>query len=164
MARGLATVLTLVLMGCASIAGLDSTEGARPATEPAEAGAEREQAAATFTCGAQACTAGKQACCVHATTFECVDVAVGCTAPAQDGGGDAAPSGPPVTCTTYNNCGEDDCCYDPISGSACRSSCSSGQARLCRLGVDGCGDERQCVPMTSSPLPETGECVSSGGS
>jgi len=173
MGRTAVTLTFALVVGCASIAGLEgedapAIDGAPtvPSGDPdaGEAGAAEapEQPAATFTCGTEECVFGKHACCVEGTAVRCEDVAAGCRA---GDAGDAGAPAPPLSCSTYNNCSDDDdCCWDPVTGAECRSRCSSGQARLCRLGVDGCGEDRDCRPLEDGgPLEGVGECVRTGG-
>ena len=179
MGRHLVGTCVLVLVGCASIAGLEGADP-EPETAPAttttsvdgaDAGADGaaaeppEQHVSTFACGATTCIVGEHACCVQGASLMCAGIDAGCPAPSPVGDGSAPPSGgPPLACTSYNNCDDDeDCCYDPQSGSVCRSQCLQGQARLCQLASDRCGEERDCRSMTNAPLQGVGECVRSGG-
>lgn len=172
-------LFALMLVGCASLAGLESVNenSSSPTAEPGagttpmngagEAGVSpepAEEAATTFTCGTSECVAGQDSCCVHGANFACVDSKVGCSAPAVDGGDGGVPSGPPINCTTYNNCGENECCWDSVNGAVCRKECSPGQHSLCRLGVDGCGSSSDCKTLPGSPINTIGECVYTGES
>ena len=178
MGRHLVGTLVLVLVGCASIAGLEGADR-EPETKPAsnatsvvgDAGEEGaaaeppEQHVSTFACGSTTCIVGQHACCVQGASLMCAGIDAGCPAPSPAADGAApAPAGPSLACTSYNNCNDDDeCCYDPQTGSVCRSECSQGQARLCQLSSDRCGEERDCRSMTNPPLAGVGECVRSGG-
>ncbi len=175
MGRNVVGGFVLVLVGCASIAGLEGADpesGKAPAStttsaEDGDAGRDGgaaeppEQHTTTFTCGSTECIVGQHACCVQGASSMCAGIDASCPSPPAAGDG-GAPA--PLACTSYNNCDDDDeCCYDPQTGSACRSECAPGQARLCQLASDRCGEERDCRSMTNPPLAGVGECVRSGG-
>jgi hypothetical protein len=84
-----------------------------------------------------------------ATSSPCV----GCDA----GRTDAVPI---LACDTYRACAPgESCCYDPQSGSRCARSCAAGAIKLCRLGVDGCGQEEECDDLSTPPASGVGACV-----
>lgn len=172
-----------MLVGCAKIASLESSDPASapntapgPTTatdqlEPDSGPGDRagEQHATTFPCGDWECVSGKHACCAQGAGLRCVLIATGCPVLADDAGPtlDGAappPPPPPLLCTTYNNCsGDEDCCYDPLTGSACRKGCQNGQVALCTLDKDSCGAKRDCKKMPKPPAKNVGACVSGGG-
>lgn len=128
---------------------------------PRKPGEPPESHLAAFPCGTTSCLAGEHACCDVGGSFACFSLEAGGCPPTVDAGadGEAGSTGPPLLCATYNNCpSDDDCCYTPDAGSSCKSSCPSGSTKLCQLSVDGCGEDNDCVPMTSPPLPNTGRC------
>jgi hypothetical protein len=113
---------------------------------------------ATFACGSETCVAGAQACCASTSSFACSSLDAGC--PLTDAGSTDAQPPLPLQCTSSTDClGDDRCCFDSVTGSACTSSCASNQIELCRVGIEGCGDDGLCVDAAAvTPLSGIGRC------
>jgi hypothetical protein len=80
-----------------------------------------------------------------------------CDAGSTDGG---APSAPALACDSYRSCpSQQQCCYEPTTGSHCAKTCELGALSLCRLGVDGCGEDHDCMTMPAPPAGGIGVCV-----
>jgi hypothetical protein len=82
---------------------------------------------------------------------------IGCDAGSAEAG---KPSAPVLACETYRACPSGSvCCYDAQTGSRCAQSCAPGAIKLCRLGVDRCGDGEECDDLAAPPASGVGACV-----